>query len=78
VPLLWRGDDERGGRERVRAGAGGWGGWEIVGEYVDAGVSGARERRPELDRMLVSCKRRQVDAVETKSFWKTKITREGY
>jgi DNA invertase Pin-like site-specific DNA recombinase len=38
-------------------------GWEIVGEYVDAGVSGARERRPELDRMLVACKRRQVDAV---------------
>ncbi len=38
-------------------------GWEIVGEYVDAGVSGARERRPELDRMLAVCKRRQVDAV---------------
>jgi DNA invertase Pin-like site-specific DNA recombinase len=38
-------------------------GWEIVGEYVDAGVSGARERRPELDRMLAACKRRQVDAV---------------
>src|SRR5216683_325530 len=38
-------------------------GWEIVGEYVDAGVSGARERRPELDRMLITCKRRQVDAV---------------
>ncbi len=38
-------------------------GWEIVGEYVDAGLSGARERRPELDRMLVACKRRQVDAV---------------
>ncbi len=38
-------------------------GWEIVGEYVDAGVSGARERRPELDRMLVVCRRRQLDAV---------------
>jgi len=38
-------------------------GWEIVGAYVDVGVSGARERRPELDRMLVACKRRQVDAV---------------
>jgi DNA invertase Pin-like site-specific DNA recombinase len=38
-------------------------GWEIAGVYVDAGVSGARERRPELDRMLVACKRRQVDAV---------------
>jgi len=38
-------------------------GWEIAGEYVDTGVSGARERRPELDRMLASCRRRQVDAV---------------
>ena len=38
-------------------------GWEITGEYVDAGVSGGRERRPELDRMLVICRRRQVDAV---------------
>jgi DNA invertase Pin-like site-specific DNA recombinase len=38
-------------------------GWDIVGEYVDAGVSGARERRPELDRMLTACRRRQVDAV---------------
>ena len=37
--------------------------WEILGEYVDAGVSGARERRPELDRMLTVCRRRQVDAV---------------
>jgi DNA invertase Pin-like site-specific DNA recombinase len=37
-------------------------GWEIEREYVDAG-SGARERRPELDRMLAACRRRQVDAV---------------
>jgi DNA invertase Pin-like site-specific DNA recombinase len=38
-------------------------GWEVVGEYVDAGVSGARERRPELDRMLATCRRCQIDAV---------------
>ncbi len=38
-------------------------GWQPVGEYVDAGVSGARERRPELDRMLATCRRRQVDAI---------------
>ena len=37
--------------------------WDIVGEYMDAGVSGARERRPELDRMLAACRRRQIDAV---------------
>jgi DNA invertase Pin-like site-specific DNA recombinase len=38
-------------------------GWEIAGEYVDAGVSGAREHRPELDRLLATCRRRHVDAV---------------
>lgn len=38
-------------------------GWDICGEFVDTGISGARERRPELDRMLLACKRRQVDAV---------------
>ena len=38
-------------------------GWEVVGEYIDAGISGVRERRPELDRMLAACRRRQVDAV---------------
>jgi Resolvase, N terminal domain len=26
-------------------------GWKIVGEYVDEGISGARERRPQLDRL---------------------------
>ena len=24
-------------------------GWEIAGEYVDAGISGTKERRPQLD-----------------------------
>jgi DNA invertase Pin-like site-specific DNA recombinase len=38
-------------------------GWKIVGEFVDTGICGARERRPELDRMLATCRRRQVDAV---------------
>jgi DNA invertase Pin-like site-specific DNA recombinase len=38
-------------------------GWEISGEFVDTGISGARERRPELDRMLAACRRRQIDAV---------------
>lgn len=38
-------------------------GWEVAGEYVDVGVSGARERRPELDRMLAACRRREADAV---------------
>ena len=38
-------------------------GWQIIGEYVDTGISGARERRPELDRMLAACRRRQIDAI---------------
>ncbi len=38
-------------------------GLEIAGEYVDTGVSGAKERRPHLDRLLADCRRRMVDAV---------------
>jgi DNA invertase Pin-like site-specific DNA recombinase len=37
--------------------------WLVAGEYVDSGVSGAKEHRPELDRLLADCHRRQVDAV---------------
>ena len=38
-------------------------GWKIAGEYVDAGISGAREKRPELDRMMADAHRRRFDAV---------------
>ena len=38
-------------------------GWEVVGEFVDAGISGAKERRPALDRLLSLCRKRSVDAV---------------
>jgi DNA invertase Pin-like site-specific DNA recombinase len=38
-------------------------GWEIAGEYVDVGISGAKERRPALDRLLVLCRKRSLDAV---------------
>ncbi|HMI91353.1 MAG TPA: recombinase family protein [Polyangiales bacterium] len=27
-------------------------GWNVVGEFVDAGWSGAKDRRPELDRLM--------------------------
>ncbi len=37
--------------------------WEIAGEYVDNGISGAREQRPSLDRLLADCRKRRVDAV---------------
>src|SRR5713226_4218279 len=37
--------------------------WKIVGEYVDTGISGAKEHRPALDRLLITCRKRLVDAV---------------
>src|SRR5690348_13799382 len=38
-------------------------GFEIAGEFVDAGISGSKERRPQLDAMLSACRKRQADAV---------------
>jgi len=38
-------------------------GWDIQGEYVDTGVSGAKEHRPQLDMLLAACRKRRVDAV---------------
>jgi DNA invertase Pin-like site-specific DNA recombinase len=38
-------------------------GWEIVGEYVDVGVSGAKDSRPELNRLMTDAHRRNFDAV---------------
>src|SRR5579872_6928389 len=35
----------------------------IVGEYVDTGISGAKERRPQLDRIMTDCRQRRFDAV---------------
>ena len=38
-------------------------GLEIVGEYVDVGISGAKDRRPELEKLMVDAKRQRFDAV---------------
>ena len=38
-------------------------GWTITSEYVDEGVSGAKERRPVLDALVKDAKRRRVDVV---------------
>jgi len=38
-------------------------GWEIANVYVDIGVSGMKDSRPELDRMMADAKRRLIDAV---------------
>jgi DNA invertase Pin-like site-specific DNA recombinase len=38
-------------------------GWTVAGEYVDIGISGTKEKRPELDRLLGEAHRRRFDAV---------------
>lgn len=38
-------------------------GWDLTDTYTDHGVSGSRERRPELDRLLRDVRRRRVDVV---------------
>lgn len=36
-------------------------GWTIANEYVDHGVSGSKESRPALDRLLADAQRRRFD-----------------
>jgi DNA invertase Pin-like site-specific DNA recombinase len=43
-------------------------GWTKIAEYVDHGISGARERRPALDRMMAAVKARTVDIVVVAAF----------
>src|SRR5579872_6414314 len=38
-------------------------GWTLTDEYVDAGISGTKEKRPELDRLLTDAHQRKFDAV---------------
>jgi DNA invertase Pin-like site-specific DNA recombinase len=38
-------------------------GFAVAHEYVDKGISGSRERRPALDKLLADCRKRLVDAV---------------
>jgi DNA invertase Pin-like site-specific DNA recombinase len=38
-------------------------GWKVAGEYVDIGISGTKEKRPELDRLMTDAHRRRFDAV---------------
>lgn len=45
-------------------------GLTLIDEYVDTGISGARDRRPELDRLLTDAHRRRFDSVVV---WSAKI-----
>jgi DNA invertase Pin-like site-specific DNA recombinase len=38
-------------------------GWEIFSEYVDLGISGTKESRPELNRLMADAHRRNFDVV---------------
>jgi len=38
-------------------------GWQIGAEFTDVGVSGSKERRPQLDQLLAGCRKRRFDAV---------------
>ena len=42
-------------------------GWSVAGEYVDAGICGAKDRRPELDRLMSDAHKRRFDVV---AVWK--------
>jgi DNA invertase Pin-like site-specific DNA recombinase len=38
-------------------------GWQIVDEYTDKGISGAKDSRPELNRLMADAHRRRFDSV---------------
>jgi len=38
-------------------------GWQIVGEYIDLGYSGSKDRRPELDRLIGDVNRGKIGVV---------------
>jgi DNA invertase Pin-like site-specific DNA recombinase len=37
--------------------------WTIAGEYIDAGVSGSKDSRPELNRLMADAHKRRFDVV---------------
>jgi DNA invertase Pin-like site-specific DNA recombinase len=38
-------------------------GWSLVDSYLDVGISGSKDRRPELDRLMADARRRRFDVV---------------
>ena len=38
-------------------------GWTVAGQYIDVGISGAKEKRPKLNRLMADAHRRKFDAV---------------
>lgn len=40
-------------------------GWEVVGTYIDQGISGAKASRPELNRLMQDCRNGSVNVIVT-------------
>jgi DNA invertase Pin-like site-specific DNA recombinase len=38
-------------------------GWQIVGEYVDVGISGSKDSRPDLNRLMADAHKRRFDVI---------------
>ena len=38
-------------------------GWKVYGEFIDRGVSGSKDNRPQLDLLMQACRKRAVNAV---------------
>jgi DNA invertase Pin-like site-specific DNA recombinase len=38
-------------------------GWQVVGSYVDTGISGTKDSRPELNRLMADAHKRRFDVV---------------
>jgi DNA invertase Pin-like site-specific DNA recombinase len=38
-------------------------GWHVAGQYLDVGISGAKDSRPELNRLMADAHKRKFDAV---------------
>ena len=38
-------------------------GFTITGEYIDNGISGTKDKRPQLDRLLDAARKRQIDLI---------------
>ena len=38
-------------------------GWQLFDQYLDVGISGTKEKRPELDRLMADAQKRRFDVV---------------
>ena len=38
-------------------------GWRLADSYIDAGISGTKDKRPELDRLMADAHKRRFDVI---------------